>query len=140
MEGVAFASRRNLDLLHAAGVEFEQMVVSGGGAKAPAWLSIKASIYDRTLLVPENVETGLLGGAALAGLGVGVYSSPVEAVARLVRLRPPICPEPALVDYYAGLYGVFEQLYEASGQLCSRLDALAASGQRVSSPRRSATC
>jgi sugar (pentulose or hexulose) kinase len=124
MEGVAFACRRNMNLLHAAGVEFEQIVVSGGGARAPAWLSIKASIYGRTLRIPENIETGLLGGAALAGLGVGVYSSPAEAVARLVRLRPPIRPEPALMDYYAELYEVFEQLYETSGELCSRLDAL----------------
>ena len=133
IEGVAFASRRNIDLLHAAGVEFEQIVVSGGGAKAPAWLSIKASIYDRALRVPENIETGLLGGAALAGLGVGIYASPAEAVARLVRLRPPICPEPALVDYYAELYGVFERLYKTSGELCSRLDALTASGQSIRS-------
>ena len=43
IEGVAFASRRNIDLLHAAGVEFEQIVVSGGGARASSWLSIKAS-------------------------------------------------------------------------------------------------
>jgi xylulokinase len=131
IEGVAFASRRNIDLLQASGVDFEQIVVSGGGARASFWLSNKASIYDRPLLVPENIETGLVGGAALAGLGVGVYSDPTEAIARLVRFRPPIFPQPALVDYYAELYGVFQRLYEASGELCARLDALAASGPGI---------
>jgi sugar (pentulose or hexulose) kinase len=133
MEGVAFASRRNMELLQVAGVEFERLVVSGGGARASCWLSIKASIYGRPLLVPENTETGLLGGAALAGLGIGVYANPAEAVGRLVRLRPPIFPEPALVDYYTELYGVFQRLYETSGALCARLDALAARAPGIQS-------
>jgi xylulokinase len=131
IEGVAFASRRNMELLQVAGVGFERIVVSGGGARAPSWLAIKASIYGRALLVPENTETGLLGAAALAGLGVGIYANPAEAVARLVRLRPPVFPEPALVDYYAELYGVFQRLYETSGALCARLDALAARAQGI---------
>ncbi|HXH01966.1 MAG TPA: FGGY family carbohydrate kinase, partial [Candidatus Competibacteraceae bacterium] len=103
MEGLAFAARRNLARMRAAGIAFEHLVASGGGARDPLWLAIKASVYDLPLAVPENTESGLLGAAALAGLGTGLYPDAGTAVAQLIRLRTTVFPEPALVDYYARL-------------------------------------
>ena len=55
MEGVAFAVTRQLRIMEqAAGRKLERVIASGGGAKTPLWLKIKASAYNIPILVPEE--------------------------------------------------------------------------------------
>ena len=67
---------------------------------------------------------GLLGCAALAGTGAGLFADPRDAARRLVRLTPPVDPDPALVERYARLGAVFADVYEASRAFDERLKAL----------------
>ena len=46
MEGVAFAARRNLRLMKAAGYPIDLLVASGGGAKTTLWLESLKSKTD----------------------------------------------------------------------------------------------
>ena len=50
MEGVAFASRRNIEIMKARGNKLERLVAAGGGAKTRLWLEIKASVYGCPIL------------------------------------------------------------------------------------------
>ncbi|HET6518263.1 MAG TPA: FGGY family carbohydrate kinase, partial [Geminicoccaceae bacterium] len=100
MGGVALASKRNLDLMAAAGAPIGRVVATGGGARGSLWLRIKASVYGVPITAPENTESGLLGCAALAGAGVGLFADPRDAARRLVRLAPPVEPDPALAERY----------------------------------------
>lgn len=125
MEGVAFAARRNLALLEAQTGRIDSIVASAGGAKTPLWLGIKASIYGRTLLVPEEAEAGVTGCAMIAARAGGAVADWDGARARFVRFGAEIAPNPAWQDRYARLGEVFEALYAASRPLWDRLDALA---------------
>ena len=60
MEGVAFASRRNIEVMKSRGSRFDQMIAAGGGARAK-WLEIKASIDNCPILIPSEPECGVLG-------------------------------------------------------------------------------
>ncbi len=124
MEGVAFASRRNIELMRAAGTQFERIVATGGGAKGDLWLGIKASIYGMPIDVPENPESGVLGCAALAGLGAGVFADVDEAVSRLVAIRRGAEPDPRMVERYGRLAALFDDLYDEAIRHYDRLDAV----------------
>ena len=50
-----------------------------GGATANDWLmQFQADVLDKQVERPANIETTALGAAGLAGLAVGVWSSPEE--------------------------------------------------------------
>lgn len=122
MEGVAFAARRNLRLMKAAGHPIDLLVASGGGAKTPLWLEIKASIYGCPIVVPKKAECGVVGCAILAGLATGAFPDLEEAVARCVEFGPAIEPNPAWRVTYERLGELFDDLHEANQRYYDRLD------------------
>jgi xylulokinase len=124
MEGVAFASRRNIELMKSRGSRLDRLIAAAGGAKTNLWLEIKAGIYDCPILIPSEPECGVLGCAILAGLSAGVYSELGATVSRLVRYDREILPNPTWVDRYRKMQSVFDALYESSAQFWDRLDAL----------------
>jgi sugar (pentulose or hexulose) kinase len=84
LEGCAFQLRRIIESCELR--RATKMVVVGGGAKSTLWLDIIADVTGHTLFTPRVVETGALGAAILAGVGVGVYANAHKAARRLVRL------------------------------------------------------
>ena len=75
MEGVGFASKRNIELMERRGHRFDRMVAAGGGAKSRLWLQIKASMYNCPILVPSEPECGVVGCGILAGCASGLFST-----------------------------------------------------------------
>ncbi|MBV9488565.1 MAG: pentose kinase [Verrucomicrobia bacterium] len=122
MEGVAFAARRNLRLMEAAGHRIDRLVASGGGAKTPLWLEIKASVYGCPIVVPKKAECGVVGCAMLAGLATGAFRDYEDAVARCVEFGPVIKPNPAWTPAYERLGKLFDDLHEASQGFYDRLE------------------
>lgn len=123
MEGVAFASRRNIDLMKSAGYRLDRMVTAAGGAKTRLWLEIKASIYDCPILVPDEPECGVLGCAMLAGLAVGLFSDLESVGSKLVRYAGEITPNPAWSERYQKMQSLFDDLYQSSEKFWDRLES-----------------
>ncbi len=95
LEGVGFAVNRHLQVLErATGTRPEMLIASGGGAKADLWLQIKAAIYDRPILIPEEAECGLVGCATLASVATGESSNLSDASMRTVRHAREVHPNP----------------------------------------------
>lgn len=101
LEAVAFLLLDQLDLLAALGVPAERVCALGGGAHSPLWLQIKADVLGREVVTVDTDEVTALGVAVLAAAGAGLYASPTEAAARMVRLRGHFTPNPALAGVYA---------------------------------------
>lgn len=78
MESVTCMLKSNLDYL---GVPVDEIRVMGGGAKSRLWCSMKADMTGKRLITLKNKETACLGGAILAGVGAGAFSSVEEACA-----------------------------------------------------------
>lgn len=123
MEGVAFAARRNLSVLERKTGPIESIVAAAGGARG-LWLEIKASVYDRPIAVPGQVEAGAAGCAMIAALSVGVVADWEEARRRFVSFADEILPDPAWRDRYLRYAEVFDALYDSNRSLWPRLDAL----------------
>jgi xylulokinase len=113
MEGVAYGLRDCLELLRELGVRPELGRLTGGGARSELWAKIVASVLDLPLERTESDEGSAFGAALLAGVRSGVFADVGEAVARCIRVRGRVEPEPAWVPAYEQGYARFRGLYPA---------------------------
>jgi xylulokinase len=127
MEGVAFAAKRNLAVLERKSGRIESIVAAAGGARG-VWLEIKASIYDRPILVPAEAEAGVTGCAMIAAIAGGAAADWAEARKRFVAFADDIRPNPEWRDRYLRYSELFDSRYESKRTLWERLDGLDSSG------------
>jgi xylulokinase len=113
LEGVAFGLRDSLDLLRALGAETPSGRVSGGGARSRLWLRIVASALGIPLEATESEQGSAFGAALLGGVAGGVFADVHEAVARCVRVREVVEPDPAWSSAYPELHARYRALYPA---------------------------
>ncbi len=93
MEAISCILKENLDYLNP---DIKEIRAMGGGASSPLWCQMKADMTKKTLMTLENKETACLGGAILAGLGIGIYKS-VDEVMDLIKIKDTYSPKD--VDY-----------------------------------------
>jgi xylulokinase len=125
LEGVAFAVARHLRIMErASGRRLEHIVASGGGAKSPLWLRIKASAYGVPIRVPREPECGVIGCAAIAATTTGRFSSLGAALDAFVQYAEEIAPDPVWAERYGAMQVVFERIYGHNQELYDALDTL----------------
>jgi len=124
LEGVAFAVRRHVAMIEAAGGRLERLIASGGGAKTLLWLKIKASMYGTPIAVPREPECGVIGCAALLGAVLGDHPSPEAAADAMVRYGDEVLPDPAWQERYAAMAPIFDRLYRHGQAFYDDLDRL----------------
>ncbi len=101
LEGVAFGLRDSLELMRAQGLSFEQVRVTGGGAKSALWCQILADVFN-TQIVTVGVTEGAAYGAAL--LAMAEHPEP--------ELSEPILPRHDAAKYEE-TYRRYRALYPA---------------------------
>jgi xylulokinase len=113
LEGVAYALRDSLELLRELGARPEVARISGGGARSSLWVEIVAAVLGLPLERTESEEGSAFGAALLAGVKAGVFADAHDAVARCVRVRDRIEPDPSSAEAYERGYGRYRKLYPA---------------------------
>jgi xylulokinase len=111
LEGVAFGLRDSLELLRDLGVSADVGRASGGGARSTLWLEIVASVLGIPLELTAVEEGSAFGAALLAGVAGGVFADLEEGVARAVRTRTTVDPNPRWAEVYEDLYPRYRSLY-----------------------------
>jgi xylulokinase len=109
LEGAAFAIRDQLELLRNAGAPVTELRVSGGDARLATWNRIKADVTGLPVR-PIPGDAASLGVAMLAGMGAGVYRDANDAIARCVRMDPPIEPEQSAHAAYEEPFRAYREL------------------------------
>jgi len=126
VEATAFGARRILDSYHEAGVRIERVVASGGlPRKSPVVMQLYADILGRDIVVPKVSYVSALGAGVCAAVayeyGVGSQEAFHEVCGRMARHDTILYqPNPAAVEVYNQLYGLFLELHNFSGR-ASRL-------------------
>ena len=83
LEAIAHQVTDVLDAMQAdTGQGLQELRVDGGAAVNNLLLQLQADLLRCPVVRPRGVETTALGAAALAGMAVGLYSSPEEVAAR----------------------------------------------------------
>ena len=125
-EGITYETRFLLSSLEETGIYTSQLIVTGGAAKSPFWLQLKADITQKRIAVPEVTEASLLGAALLAGVGAGIYASIEDAVARACRQVATYDPNPTVTPVYDRFFAIYQDVYPAVIGLSERLCQAAA--------------
>ena len=113
LEGVAFALRDCVEIAKASGVKIDATKICGGGGKSKIWRKIVANVLGIPVLRPQIEEGPSYGGAILAMVGCGEYSSVLEATYVLIKTKDVTEPDPELVAKYNKKYEAFTKLYPA---------------------------
>ena len=112
MEGIVFNHKYHLEHLR---TRFRGDVVrlSGGIARNPLARQLFADALDARVETVSHEETGALGAAIVAGVGVGLYPDIGAAASALVTATGTHRPDPVRRDRLADAYGRHLQVVEA---------------------------
>jgi xylulokinase len=113
VEASGFEAGRNLAEWDALGKPVDELRVSGGGARSLRGLTVRAEALARPLVVPaQPSEATVRGAALLAGVGLGVHSSIVDAAAT-VDVERVVAPDPARAEALDAARARYARLYPA---------------------------
>ncbi|MEY2878174.1 MAG: hypothetical protein RLZZ15_554 [Verrucomicrobiota bacterium] len=70
------------------------VLATGGGARSPLWLRVKADTLGRPIVTSRSPEPGCLGAAMFAAAAGGQFPSITEAQAAMARFSEPVFPAP----------------------------------------------
>ena len=113
MEGATYSLKYGYDAFVRAGMGFDSIVLTGGGANSPAWRQMVADVFDLRVEVPQQAEGAAFGAAlqALWSLGrtQGDATPLAELVAAHVICDPALAaiPDPQRVAAYRAPYQRF---------------------------------
>ncbi len=111
LEGVAFGIRDSFEIAKSLGLKIEKTKICGGGAKSTLWKKIMANVLGIRVEEIESEEGPGYGGAILAAVACGEYTSVEEAAKKLVKVVGMVEPEPELVAKYEEKYQQFKKIY-----------------------------
>ncbi len=118
MEGVAHAVRDILARAQgAAGLHAREIRACGGGTRSDAWCALKADVTGVPVIRTRAAETGLVGAAMAAAVGLGLHRDLRHAAARMVKRERRFAPRAR----YAGAYAVRAAQYDAIRRLALEL-------------------
>lgn len=112
MEGICYEMYDIIRAEMEAGIELNGIRLTGGAAKSPLWCQMMADIFKQPIHILQTSETGCLGAALYAGVGVGAYKDVKEA-ASMVHITKTYEPNPDNYEAYDAAYKKFIQVYEA---------------------------
>jgi len=124
MEGACFELKWMLQALGEQGVNFNEVVVTGGASRSDIWNQIHSDIYNLPVKVPEIIESSLMGAAMLAGLGSGLFKDIKDAAKNMVLYRRIYHPNQKNQDVYQEQFIKFKTIIEKTyeGKIHDLLD------------------
>ncbi len=111
VESIGFAVRQAVQVLEEHGCRVDELRLSGGQAKNPAWNRMKADMVGKTLRVPEVEDAELLGSLIVTLQGRGEYAGLAEAAENLVRFPAEYPPDEKNHARYTEIYRRYLRAY-----------------------------
>ncbi|MBQ7577458.1 MAG: xylulokinase [Synergistaceae bacterium] len=122
MEGIIFAQRETLEIFRGMGLNFSQVIVSGGGAKSAAFREIIANVLKCIVITNKISEQGCIGAAILAAVGSGTFRTIYEACDKIIKFGDSIAiPDPKKMSLYDEIFARFQKIYPANKNLFPRV-------------------
>lgn len=113
MEGVAYEMKVNYEALKPSGVRFDCLNATGGGAKSPMFMQIKADVLGMPIRALKTTDAGTVGSAMLTGIATGVFDDLSDAVSHMVEETALYEPDPENHKKYLDIYENYKKLYSA---------------------------
>ena len=112
-EGVVFSHKTHVDRLLVHRGRPWAARIAGGAAKSDVWVQMFADVLQLPIELTACEELGAMGAAICAGVGVSLFGSFEEAVARMVRVSRTVEPRRENRQVYCDKYGRYMRHIEA---------------------------
>jgi len=127
MEAAAYSLRHSIEVGETIGIHLkEETRIVGGVTKSNLWTKILADVTGRRMLIPAGGVGAPLGGALLAGIGVGLIAD-YRVIERWTRIERVNTPNPVTKEVYDKYYALYRAFYE---DIKDRVHELSAIGRR----------
>lgn len=110
--GIALGTRHILDTLDAGGYRSRYIHLTGGHVANPLLRRLYADATGRTVVLPEEQDSVLLGTAIVAASAARIHPSVAAAGEAMSRVSEAIEPDPATRDEFAARYRRFLLMHE----------------------------
>jgi FGGY-family pentulose kinase len=112
IQAIALGTRHIIETMNKNGYRIDTIMASGGGTKNPIFVQEHANATGCTMLLPEESEAMLLGGAMMGTVAAGTYDSLPEAMNVMSRIGKTVTPQTNKIkQYYNRKYQVFHEMY-----------------------------
>lgn len=109
LEGVAFSIKENFEIAETL-QPVQEICLVGGGAKSRIWTGIVADVLNKPIVKFEKDDSSY-GAAMLAGVGVGVFESHEQAIAKCRKLIGRIQPTPENAAAYEKAFALYCEIH-----------------------------
>jgi xylulokinase len=124
LEGVCFALRDSLSILHGQGLSPAHLLLTGGGARSPFLRRLQAEVFGLPVTTVNREEGPAYGAALLAAVGAGAFPDLASAVAATVARMPSEHPAAGAHAAYDAPFARFRALYPALRPLLAATEAV----------------
>ncbi|EMH5182757.1 MULTISPECIES: FGGY-family carbohydrate kinase [Serratia] len=112
IQAIALGTRHIIETMNHSGYCIDTIMASGGGTKNPIFVQEHANATGCAMLLPEESEAMLLGGAMMGTVAAGVFDTLPEAMSAMSRIGKTVTPQTNQIkSYYDRKYRVFHELY-----------------------------
>lgn len=112
MEGITFSLRDSYEILLGMGLEINEMMMTGGGARSQVWRQMLSDVLNCKVRTIESEEGPALGAAILAGVGAGIFKSIESACESYIQKDKEIRPNQDNHIIYNKYYDIYQKLYK----------------------------
>ncbi len=120
-ENAAIVSMLNLNaILDFTKTQTDTITFAGGASKGALWSQILSDVTCKRIRIPKVTEATALGGAFVAGVGVGEYSSISEVAQNLVQWDKTYEPNRDNYTKYQEIAQQWQEVYSAQLELVNR--------------------
>jgi xylulokinase len=109
LEGIAFSLKNVLERIESLAGAQQAITVGRREVQNPAWLNLRAAIYNRPLTVLNTEEPTALGAMILAAAGIGIYPDLAEAVKAVTGAYTRVDPVERQARQYQQLYRMYQE-------------------------------
>jgi len=110
IQGVIFDLKMTLDKLDQTDNTIINFRAAGGGSKSDKWVQMCANIFNCSMEIPRITESGVLGSAIIAGVGLGKIKDYASAAKEMVEIKKSFHPEEKKYKRYQELFDKFIEL------------------------------
>ena len=113
IEGVCFAMRDSLTILHELQLSPSSLLLTGGGARSALLRQLQADVYGMSVTTVNREEGPAYGAALLGAVGIGAFAD-LAAAARATLTRSPFeAPTVGAHEQYEHVYARYRAAYGA---------------------------
>ncbi|GGG89688.1 carbohydrate kinase [Parapedobacter pyrenivorans] len=112
-EGIAFSHLAHVQRLRSTGKGVHSARFTGGGARSPVFSQLLSSVLQTRLECVHVAETGCLGAAIAAAVGIELYPDYHAACGQMVAAGEAYIPDEAMVVYYRSKFHAYTAFVES---------------------------